>query len=372
MKRKILLIIVMVAILFPNSGQASEDTFISCGNGQNFTYLLPEKVIINGNLCSGSIIIPDGVVAIGSEAFKNSKITSILLPNTLELISNNAFESTYLRKIVIPDGVSVIGESAFAYNNDLVEVVIPNSVTKIGAKAFNGSRLLKFNVPDSITKIESCTFGNLDFGQGSLSISIPNSVTDIEGCAFWNSGITNVVFGDSIKNLAGFSRNKLSQLTVPNSVVIIGANAFSNNPLFRLEIPNTVQTIDSWAFRNTYLSEIVLPESVKTIGEMAFADNPRLKTISIPDKLESLGVNVFLNTPLLQTILYCGEFTEFPIATICPQERREIIEKEKAEAKAAVLKDPRVAARAKTMQGFGGNIGKYVSLAYLEAEKIAF
>lgn len=43
-----------------------------------------------------------------------------------------------------------------------------------------------------------------------------------------------------------------------------------------------------------------------------------------------------------------------------------------AQAKAAVLKDPRVAARAKTMQGFDGNIGKYVSLAYLEAEKVAF
>ncbi len=46
--------------------------------------------------------------------------------------------------------------------------------------------------------------------------------------------------------------------------------------------------------------------------------------------------------------------------------------KSEAEAKAAVLKDPRVAARATTMQGFDGNIGKYVSLAYLEAEKVAF
>ena len=46
--------------------------------------------------------------------------------------------------------------------------------------------------------------------------------------------------------------------------------------------------------------------------------------------------------------------------------------KSEADAKAAVLKDPRVASRAKTMQGFDGNIGKYVSLAYLEAEKIAF
>jgi hypothetical protein len=43
-----------------------------------------------------------------------------------------------------------------------------------------------------------------------------------------------------------------------------------------------------------------------------------------------------------------------------------------AEAKAMVLKDPRVQKRAKNMQGFDGNIGKYVSLAYLEAEKEAF
>ena len=42
------------------------------------------------------------------------------------------------------------------------------------------------------------------------------------------------------------------------------------------------------------------------------------------------------------------------------------------QARALVLADPRVASRARTMQGFDGNIGKYVSLAYLEAEKEAF
>ena len=46
--------------------------------------------------------------------------------------------------------------------------------------------------------------------------------------------------------------------------------------------------------------------------------------------------------------------------------------KSEAEARAAVVKDLRVASRAKTMEGFEGNIGKYISLAYLEAEKIAF
>jgi glyoxylase-like metal-dependent hydrolase (beta-lactamase superfamily II) len=43
-----------------------------------------------------------------------------------------------------------------------------------------------------------------------------------------------------------------------------------------------------------------------------------------------------------------------------------------AEARAAVLRDPRVAERAATMDGFASNIGKYASLAYLEAEKEAF
>ncbi|MGQ9371032.1 MBL fold metallo-hydrolase [Azospirillum sp. ST 5-10] len=42
------------------------------------------------------------------------------------------------------------------------------------------------------------------------------------------------------------------------------------------------------------------------------------------------------------------------------------------EAKAAVLADPRVASRAAETKGWDGNIGKYVSLAYLEAEQANF
>ena len=42
------------------------------------------------------------------------------------------------------------------------------------------------------------------------------------------------------------------------------------------------------------------------------------------------------------------------------------------EAKARVMKDPRVASRARDTKGFEANIGKYVSLAYLEAEANGF
>lgn len=43
-----------------------------------------------------------------------------------------------------------------------------------------------------------------------------------------------------------------------------------------------------------------------------------------------------------------------------------------AAARVRVLQDPRVAGKAAETAGFAGNIGKYVSLAYLEAEKEAF
>ncbi|WP_371324194.1 MBL fold metallo-hydrolase [Dechloromonas sp. ZY10] len=43
-----------------------------------------------------------------------------------------------------------------------------------------------------------------------------------------------------------------------------------------------------------------------------------------------------------------------------------------AEAKTRVLSDPRVASKASETKGFESNIGKYVSLAYLEAEAAAF
>ncbi len=45
---------------------------------------------------------------------------------------------------------------------------------------------------------------------------------------------------------------------------------------------------------------------------------------------------------------------------------------DEAQARRRVLADPKVAAHAGRTQGWDGNIGKYISLAYLEAEKEAF
>ena len=330
---------VVLSVLISNCAPASADTVkFPCGEGETYSVQMPQGNAVDGRKCSGALVIDDSVKVIGVEAFKDSKVTEIKLPAGLTLISTSAFENTLLKTISIPSSVEIISDSAFAYNNNLKEALIPDSVKSIGAKAFNGTRLTQINIPSSIDKVQSCAFANIDFGDGSRTLFIPSSIKSIEGCAFWNSGITSVSIPNSVTYLAGFSRNKLSTVVIPSSVATIGTNAFSKNPLINVEIPSSVTSIEEWAFQNTFLTDVVIPTSVRVIKDGAFASNLRLKSISIPDKLESLGKNVFEDSPSLQTILYCGELTGFPISTVCPPERKEIIEKEKAEKLAAELK----------------------------------
>ena len=55
---------------------------------------------------------------------------------------------------VIPDGIKAIGSNAFAGREDIVEIVIPESVEQIWGSAFkNCSNLKKINMPESIQKI---------------------------------------------------------------------------------------------------------------------------------------------------------------------------------------------------------------------------
>ena len=371
--KRILLSIVMIAGSLVASSPASgnETKTISCGGSATYFVSMPTGEATDGKQCSGTLVIDSSVKIIGVEAFKGAKIQAIKFSDSLELISNSAFENTLIMSVQIPNTVEVIGASAFAYNNELTEAVIPNSVKSIGASAFNGTRLKQVNIPTTLTKIENCTFGNLDFGQGSISLVIPPSVTSIVGCAFWNSGITNLSLSDSLQVLEGFSRNKISTLVVPNSVTRIGAAAFSNNPLISLQIPNSVITIDEYAFANTYLSDINLPDSLKTIKNEAFANNIRLKTISIPDKIEYLGTDILKGSSSLQEIYYCGKLSGLPITPVCPPVRQAIIDAEKAAADLKAKQEAEVKAAAELKARQDAEVAAAKAAAELKAKQEA-
>ncbi len=76
---------------------------------------------------------------------------------------------------------------------------------------------------------------------------------------------------------------QLTNVTIPNSVTTIGANAFGGcEGLLNMEIPNSVTHIDGYAFANCKkLTSIRIPESVTSIGVGILSGTTSLTTIIV-------------------------------------------------------------------------------------------
>lgn len=72
------------------------------------------------------IYIPEGVTAIGDEAF---------------------YDHSDICSVVIPDGVTAIGEDAFSWCYALCSITIPDSVTDICWSSFKGCEDLTIHAP---------------------------------------------------------------------------------------------------------------------------------------------------------------------------------------------------------------------------------
>ena len=168
------------------------------------------------------------VTEIGSIAFGiNQALKSVILPDTLEIIGSNAFRCTALTSITISASVVEIGDWAFADCRKLTSITIPDSVVKIGRKAFAGSGLTSVVIPDSVVEIGAIAFG----GCSKLtSVVISGSVTEIRESAF-----------EYCKNL--------KYVIIPDSVVKIGKCAFAHcYDLGDITIPASTVEIEKYAF----------------------------------------------------------------------------------------------------------------------------
>lgn len=218
---------------------ASGDACGSARNGGNCSrtlHTLPANAFRN-NVTVVSIVVPNGVVEIGSHAFANCpNLTTVTLPTTVQKIGANAFANSGIASLSLPDSVDSIGASAFKSCHHLTELAIPPKVKRLSLSTMaycTGLRMISF--PEGLEEIECNAFRSCI---GLEEIVIPNSVTRIEINAFsYCTSVKNVVvasascngrpfFGGGSAALCQISADAVITVKIDTSFKIAGLIAF--------------------------------------------------------------------------------------------------------------------------------------------------
>ena len=226
------------------------------------------------------VVIPDGVKAISSQAFRWSALTSVIIPSTVETIGEAAFQGSALTSVTIPGSVTSIGEMAFAWCGNLATVTIEDGVESIGEDAFNGcSVLATVSIPDSVT----------DMGERAFQDCV--ALADSDGF---------VIVRDVLYNYVGTS----ATVTIPDGVTKIAENVFYGSPTLKsVELPETLTTIRSCSFYDCDLLEnVVIPASVTSIGEAAFAYCDALASAEVKSPVAVIGARAFADCGALASV----------------------------------------------------------------------
>lgn len=258
---------------------------------------------------SGSVVIEEGIMEIGSEAFNMCyRLESVSLPDSLLIIEDKAFFAcNALNSLVIPSSVQEIGENAFDACS-LTEITVPEGITELKDGTFSSCRSTQVNLPESLTKI-----GDFALSGGAFeSIRIPEGVTYIGGGAFrGNSALQSIRIPDKVTVILDSLMAKcvnLKTVILPENITAIGLEAFTDcSSLEEINIPKAVRSIQACAFKNcTSLTELTLWDTAAIVG---------VETFRGCENFSVLKIVVTRDAPL--TINYANNtFTD------CPDDRR--------------------------------------------------
>lgn len=176
-----------------------------------------------------SYSIPNGVLIIGSNAFRSSNsLTSVVIPNSVTEIEHGAFAlCRKLLNINIQNGVRIIGNNAFFGCINLTKLVVPDSVSTINEYAFiDCTNLSDIIIPKNINNIGDCAFDNTEWIENYKGdfVIVGDGVL-----AKYKGDKTNIMIPENVKSISGqafFDCKIITSVTIPETVIAMDPQAF--------------------------------------------------------------------------------------------------------------------------------------------------
>lgn len=336
----------------------------------------PDIYLLRNNI--KKVVISEGITDIGSYAFQYMQnLTEVYISSTVNDIGTHIFydskkieaievsenNNAYCSKdgvlfnkeqsklvlypigkkqitYTVPEGVKIIGAYAFSSAENLESVILPDSIEQISTKAFSDCiNLSDIKLGDNVASISANAFDNTSYynnlnnwenGVLYLEKYLINASKDISGDYTIKEG-TTLIAGSAFRQCT-----YLENVTLPDSLLAIGAGAFYDSGISQINIPDNVRNIEQYAFGSCYrlqnvklsenitkissnlfyacksLQKITLPENITEIEMRAFSHCLALKEIKIPDAVESIGIDAFRNCSALENVGLSNKIKTIP------------------------------------------------------------
>ena len=327
----------------PNVSTMAQSAFEGCNKLTSFTFAENSKLeSISAYMFDGcsnlrTITFEPGsaltsIQAHGLEGMR--KLATVDFGNApLTNIDNFAFRfCESLTNLTIPEGVTNLGRFAFYYCESLSEVTIPASMEHIGRFAFLGTSDIDLYFAGE--SLPAYLDEDWDHGIKSYYLGVTDVITDGDWkyatLTSGNIGIldytgsdttidmTALDFGGDIVNIGGkafFFAEQLEQITLPNTLTTIQAEAFYHSGLTEITIPDSVTFIGREAFAYTPITSVAFGDDSQlvTIEQSAFEMTENLTNVTIPGTVTNMGRAAFKSSGI--TSVTFGEgfaMTEIP------------------------------------------------------------